>query len=652
MPALSTTTGTWAVPARALELGLADLKTWRTAAAQRLADFRRWALVARVIDDQTAARLAHLERRLGAERLTIAFVAEYSRGKSELVNALFFADLGTRLLPSGVGRTTLCPTEILWDASRPPSIRLLPIATRESPKALREYLAEPAAWHEIALDPKHPEGVATACQALSDSITVAGPAAVNLGLVPEASGRIDIPRWRYAIINYPHPLLESGLTILDTPGHNTMGAEPELTVHRIPDAAAIVFMLGADTGVTRTDRELWSEHIQPIHGVENSCYVVLNKIDGLRDGFKPEPQVLEEIDRQVRSSAEALRVQPTRVFALSAKQGLLARIQGDRDGMLKSRLYRLEQALSRGMVHQRRLDHAATIRAETRAAFAESRGLIDGRLEFMRDQAEELAALQGRNQKLVESLARKAGAERSRIDQARAVLVGMRTIHNRHADELAKLLDPNTVREAGIQARMAVLGSSFSSGIGEALDRFFRSNKERMREAIDVIAEARAMMGSVSRRFSEEFRIATVEATDFATERFLVELDRLEERCARDFKGTGSLLTRRRSTLSSLFFDSIALKVIHVFEIADREVRTWMNAFIRPLEAQLTAFQEQSNSRVEGMGRIRNAETDLVARMAELRELLAEVQAHAEQWEAHRESLLALLDFEREHSLA
>ena len=521
MPALSTT-GTWTVPARALELGLADLKNWRANASQRLAGFRRWALVARLIDEQTASRLAHVERRLANERLTIAFVAEYSRGKSELINALFFADLGTRLLPSGLGRTTLCPTEILWDPSRRPSIRLLPIGTRESPKALREYIGEPGAWTEIALDPKQPESVATACQALSESLTIAGQAAVNLGLTAEATGRVDIPRWRYAIINYPHPLLESGLQILDTPGFNTMGSEPELTLHRIPDAAAIVFMLGADTGVTRTDRELWSEHIEPIHGVDKSCYVVLNKIDGLRDGFKPEQQVLEEIDRQVKSSAETLRVDPTRVFALSARQGLVAKIQNDRDGMMKSRLYRLEQALSRGMVHQRRLDHAAVIRAETRTAFAESRALVDSRAEFTRDQIEELEALQGKNQKLVDSIARKAAAERERIEQARAVLMGMRTIHNRNADELARLLDPNSVREAGIQARMGVLGAKFSSGISESLDRFFRHNRERMRQAIAVIGEAHAMMSTVSRKFSDEYRIATVEASAFATERFLV----------------------------------------------------------------------------------------------------------------------------------
>jgi hypothetical protein len=78
----------------------------------------------------------------------------------------------------------------------------------------------------------------------------------------------------------------------------------------------------------------------------------------------------------------------------------------------------------------------------------------------MRDQLDELAALQGKNQKLVDALVRKASDERARLEQARAVLVGMRTIHNRNADELAKLLDPNAAREAGIQARMGVLARS------------------------------------------------------------------------------------------------------------------------------------------------------------------------------------------------
>ena len=127
------------------------------------------------------------------------------------------------------------------------------------------------------------------------------------------------------------------------------------------------------------------------------------------------------------------------------------------------------------MIHQRRIDHAAAIRAETRAAFTESRGIIESRLGFARDQLEELAALQGRNQKLVEALARKAASERSRIEQARAVMMGARTVHNRHADELTRLLDPNTIRDAGIKTRMSVQSSKFSSGIGQSLGHGFNT---------------------------------------------------------------------------------------------------------------------------------------------------------------------------------
>lgn len=644
--ATGTSTGTWVVPMGTVQASLADLGRWRRNIAETLADFRRWATVGRSLDEQMAARLAHLERRLVAERLTIAFVAEYSRGKSELINALFFADLGTRLLPSSVGRTTLCPTEILWDPARPPSLRLLPIETRESPRALREFIAEGESWTQVALDPSRPESLSVALEALSESRMATAAEAANLGLGSGEGADIEIPRWRYAMVNLPHPALENGLVILDTPGHNTVGSEPEITLNRLPDAAAIVFLLGADTGVTRSDRDLWSDHIEPIHGVEDSCYVVLNKIDGLRDGFKPETQILVEIDKQVKATAESLRIAPTRIFALSAKQGLVAKIQQDRDALIRSRLYRLEQALARGLVDERKVDHASAVRAESRVAFAESQALIESRLGFANEQLEEIAAIQGKNQKLVDALSRKATSERQRLEQARAVMRELRNAYNRHARELARLLDPNQAREAGARARARVLASAFSRQIGETLDEFFRDSRDRIREAIDVIDEARVLMESASLRFSEEYKIATVEVTEFSTGRFVVELDRLEERCTRDFKGTGSLLTKRRSTLGTLFFDSIALNVVRVFEIAERESRSWMIGFIRPLETHLANFQDNANSRLDGMGRIRNAEDDLLSRLEELKSLGQDVASQLEQGEEHRRRLLKLLDVE------
>jgi hypothetical protein len=95
-----------------------------------------WLTENELSDAQSDLRLTQLLERLREDRLNVAFVAEFSRGKSELINAIFFADYGNRMLPSSAGRTTMCPTELLFDAQKPPCIELLPIQTRSSNSAL------------------------------------------------------------------------------------------------------------------------------------------------------------------------------------------------------------------------------------------------------------------------------------------------------------------------------------------------------------------------------------------------------------------------------------------------------------------------------------------------------------------------------------
>ena len=627
-------TGTFTTQSQSFEANLASLRVWRGEVAGALAAFRRWAMTGRLIDEQAATRLAHLEQRLAGERLTIAFVAEQSRGKSELINALFFGSQGARLLPASGGKI-VCPVEILWDASRPPSIRLLPIETRDQGHALREYFADPQAWREDPLDPQNPATIAASCEVLTQLRQVNGTA---------------VPRWRYAIVNFPHPVLAAGVTLLDTAGLATLASEPELSFHRVPDAAAVVFVVSAENAVAEADRALWSDHVATISGIHDSCFVVLNKIDGLRESGRGEGQVLSEIDRQVRIVAEALHVDPTRIFALSAKQGLNAKLVGDRDGLVRSRLYLLEQALARGMTRQRQLAHATEVRAEARGVLAETRALIASRLSFARDQVEELEALQGRNQKLIEAISKKAGIERGRIEQARATMDGMRAAHERHARELEKLLDPAVARQDAAAARQAVAGTTFSRGIGEILDRYFQEARDKLSRAVEVIVEERSLMANVGRKMSQEYKIAAVETAEFGTDRFFVELDRIQEACAREFGGGSRMFLKSRQALGTLFFDTAASNVIRIYEIADRETKAWMGAFVRPLEAQLSAYQEQSYSRIEGMGRIQTAESDLIVRLEQLRKLAASTAAQREEQEVHERRILGLIEATREPS--
>jgi len=97
--------------ANRLEQEVVNYQQRREAILGSLEAYRGWLDRYADIDAEQTLRLYDLAESLKQDRLVLAFVAEFSRGKSELINALFFADLKQRLLPSDAGRTTMCPTE-------------------------------------------------------------------------------------------------------------------------------------------------------------------------------------------------------------------------------------------------------------------------------------------------------------------------------------------------------------------------------------------------------------------------------------------------------------------------------------------------------------------------------------------------------------
>ena len=73
---------------------------WRAEISGVLESFGGWLTENELADAQIDRRLVELLDKLREDRLHVAFVAEFSRGKSELINALFFANYGNRILPS------------------------------------------------------------------------------------------------------------------------------------------------------------------------------------------------------------------------------------------------------------------------------------------------------------------------------------------------------------------------------------------------------------------------------------------------------------------------------------------------------------------------------------------------------------------------
>ena len=605
--------------------GIVGHGDWRRGLVDAILRYSRWLDTADLpeLSARLQPRLAGLAASLREDRISVACVAEFSRGKSELINALFFSGYGQRVLPSSAGRTTMCPTELLYDASRPPSIRLLPIESRLRDASLFELRQDVAAWHEIPIRAGDRQSIAEAFENVRQTRGVTCDEAAALGMAEQAGsdGLVQIPRWRHAIVNFPDPLLETGLVVIDTPGLNAIGVEPELTLDVIPHCDAVLFLLAADTGVTRSDIDVWRTHIAPNQGAGR--FVVLNKIDGLWDDLRDDAQADAEIDAQVRSVAETLSIPAGRVYPVSAQKGLVARIRRDSALLRRSRLPVLERALSSDLLPRRRALLSERVGRDFDHIHGAVASVLSGRRGDTLAQLSELVDLRGRNRGMVEQLATRVEAERARLDRGLRHLHALRSVSARHSATLHRMIGLEGLRKHVREAREAMRASQFSMGLRDGMDRLMQAARADFDAASRVVDEVAALMAAMYRTFESEHGLRLGAPAVFSTVRHVEELGRIEALHRSRF-GAMSLVTTEKWALMRRFFESVAAGIREVYAAANRELEAWLRALLTPIEGQLAERQSQLQRRIDSMRRILEVGDSLDARISEVDQALAQ----------------------------
>jgi len=589
---------------------------WRQGVVTALKNYQAWVAGAALTDAATEQRIVRNLARLEDDKLSVAFVAEFSRGKSELINAIFFAEYGQRILPSAAGRTTMCPTELLWDGSMAPSIRLLPIETRAENLSTGDYREQPAAWTVMPLNLDAGADMHEAFKQVSKTRHVTVEEAKRYGLYDEddpdmpvtldENGLVEISYWRHAIINFPHPLLKQGLVILDTPGLNAIGTEPELTLNLIPNAHAVLFILAADTGVTKSDIEVWRNHI----GAGAGRLVVLNKIDSMWDELRSEDDINAEIERQQANVAHVLSLEPGQVFPVSAQKALVAKINRDVELQARSRLHALEGALFNELIPAKKEIVRKQLSDELQALNTAQLGMLNGRIRGIVEQLQELKSLRGKNQSVVAHMMRRIDVEKKEFDASLFKLQATRAVFTRLSTELYTCMGMDIVRDDIELVREEMQRSRFFTGVREAVRSYFERTRANLDAAERKTIEITEMMGVMYRRFSSEHGLTLALPMPFSLAPYREEIASIEAIYAKTF-GTATLLTTSRVTLMERFFDTIASRVRGCFKAANNDAEAWLKVIMAPLEAQIRQHKDQLKHRLASIQRIHDATDSL-----------------------------------------
>jgi hypothetical protein len=600
---------------------------WRREFALRLKLLSEWLKDHELLDSAVEERLRRLETQIRSDKVMVAFVAEFSRGKSELINAIFFAGYKRRIMPASAGRTTMCPTELGWDGDVPPCLRLLPIETRLQPQPLMEWRGAPEKWTRIDLDVNDPAQLAQAFEKVSEVRHVSKDEAKALGFwhddrpqdnpMIDSQGRVEIPRWRHALINIAHPLLKQGLVILDTPGLNAIGAEPELTVNLIPQAHAVVFILAADTGVTKSDLAIWREHLVSEQDNVDSRLVVLNKIDTMWDQLSTSEQIAAQIERQRVTSAEILGLPAEQVIPVSAQKALLAKVQKDSELLEKSNLPVLERALGHGVLGQRQEILRSAVAAGVGELRTEASRVISIRRRDLAEQMIELKGLRGKNTSVIKHMRQRIEQEQRDFDASGARIHAVRSVHGKLLRDVFTMLGTAALKIEMTELTDALRQPGFKVGVRKAYGSTFERLRTTLQRAQATSGEIQSMLTGTFRQLNAEYGFSLQAPREPELARYERDLD-LVERSHMQYLSVTNALRLAQPEFADRLVRALATRLRVVYESALGEVELWNKSAAAQLDAQLRERRRNFSRRLEAIERIQQAASGLDERIGEI----------------------------------
>src|SRR5690554_3741448 len=600
---------------KALHRQMAKYNSWKQQLDRRLETFVFWCDKHQLVTHDALRSLQRARILLKGEHFTLACVGEFSRGKTELINALLYTDGQPRLLPSQAGRTTMCPTEIFYDAAQPINcVRLLPIETRRSAASLESFKRIPQNWFTIDFSDDDPETMAEAIGQVSASKLVSRAEAVQLGFDPadlepdSDTGLVQVPTWRHALINLNHPLLQEGLRIVDTPGLNALGNEPELTLKTLPEAQAILFILAADSGVSASDMAIWRNHIAGLR--DDNCTAVLallNKIDTLWDELTPPGQVAANIEAVRVQTARHLQLAPEHVLPLSAKQALVAKSCKRSSALLRSNFPQLEQRLSECIVRSQQQIIAHRVVSNSVEMVVSTYNSLSRRIDEAEQELQTLYLSQDHEleQELDKQREKIRVAHHRYHKQALSLRTSQRMLDNQRTSLLAPITSNNLQRL--ISETSEGLEQSWTTiGLSRAIAGFFDDVDTSINHLLREIERANQVMESIYDRPEYNLgsgSLASQHQLNITRQRR--QLRNLQLNADHFRRSLNSVLTSKK-VLIKRFVGTLVKEVKALFDDLQQSVEQWLAEALTPLSHHNQYQKQLLEHHMLRLGELRN----------------------------------------------
>ena len=208
--------------------------------------------------------------------------------------------------------------------------------------------------------------------------------------------------------------------------------------------------------------------------------------------------------------------------------------------------------------------------------------------------------------------------EKARFERGLSRYTALRNVFTQQTTELYDLIGLEALRTNAGRTRKAIEASLFTKGVRGAMNDFFATIRADLDAAGRKSAEIHEMMCAMYMRFAKEHHLEAYAPPPFSMLKYLKEVERLERAYQQHINTLWNMASKAKFPLMRRFFETVASRVKHLYQIANRDVEAWLKSVMSPLETQVREHQIQLRRRLESIKRIHRASDELEERLAEL----------------------------------
>jgi len=150
------------------------------------------------------------------------------------------------------------------------------------------------------------------------------------------------------------------------------------------------------------------------------------------------------------------------------------------------------------------------------------------------------------------------------------------------------------------------------------MNEFFGDIRRDLTETARQAGETHEMMRAMYARFAQEHGLAPFVPPPFSVLKYVKEIDRLERAYNEHFNTLWNMVSKAKFALMKRFFETVASRAKHVYDVANRDADAWLRALMGPLETQVREHHLQLKRRLDSIRRIHRASDELEERIGEL----------------------------------